>query len=204
MPPHPPTVSSSPTATGPRSDGADEDTSDEQHEGSGTRRHAGRQGGNPAVPKTCRGFARSLRVAGRSSIRKPNRVSDGAAGPPHRSGLPMPVAGRSLLRKPNRVSDGDRAPLPRRSGLPMPVAGRSLRPSWASLARWFLRYAILAPRRKPAPAPGARAAPKNRSGKLRGPHDPQGPHDPTAPPTRCSDRWAGCERPGHRPILSVR
>jgi hypothetical protein len=64
----------------------------------------------------------------------------------------MPVAGRSLLRKPNRVSDGDRG-LPRRSGLPMPVAGRSLRPSWASLARWFLRYAILAPRRKPAPAP---------------------------------------------------
>jgi len=36
----------------------------------------------------------------------------------------------------------------------MPVAGRSLRPSRASLARWFLRFAILAPRRNHTPAPG--------------------------------------------------
>jgi len=36
----------------------------------------------------------------------------------------------------------------------MPVAGRSLRPSWASLARWFLRSAILAAQRNQTPAPG--------------------------------------------------
>jgi hypothetical protein len=51
------------------------------------------------------------------------------------------------LRKPNRVSDGDRAWYTAR-GRPCPVAGRSLRPSWASLARCFLRFAILAARRK--------------------------------------------------------
>ena len=76
---------------------------------------------------------------------------------PHRSGLPMPIAGRSGLRKPNRVSDGNlsvgRKPNRvsdgdlrslRRSSLPMPVAGRSLRPSRASLAPCCRRVAILA------------------------------------------------------------
>ena len=76
---------------------------------------------------------------------------------PHRSGLPMPIAGRSGLRKPNRVSDGNlsvgRKPNRvsdgdlrslRRSSLPMPVAGRSLRPSRASLAPCCRRFAILA------------------------------------------------------------
>jgi hypothetical protein len=36
----------------------------------------------------------------------------------------------------------------------MPVAGRSLRPSRASLARCFLRFAILAARRKQRRLPG--------------------------------------------------
>ena len=73
---------------------------------------------------------------------------------PHRSGLPMPVAGRSGLRKPNRVSDGNlsvgRKPNRisdgdlrslRRSSLPMPVAGRSLRPPGLS----SLRAALASP-----------------------------------------------------------
>jgi len=54
----------------------------------------------------------------------------------------MPVAGRSLVRKPNRVSDGDLHSA-RREGLPMPVAGRSLRASCPALARCFLRFVIL-------------------------------------------------------------
>jgi hypothetical protein len=37
---------------------------------------------------------------------------------------------------------------PAARGCPCPIAGRSLRPSWASLARCFLRFAILAARRK--------------------------------------------------------
>jgi hypothetical protein len=36
----------------------------------------------------------------------------------------------------------------------MPIAGRSLRPSWASLARWSLRFALQAARRNQTPAPG--------------------------------------------------
>jgi len=66
---------------------------------------------------------------------------------------PCPSPDARFVRKPNRVSDGDLA-LPPRSGLPMPIAGRSQRPSWASLARWFLRFALQAARRNQTPAPG--------------------------------------------------
>jgi len=85
-------------------------------------------------------------------LRKPNRVSDGDVPAPPRHaarGCPCPSPNaRRRLRKPNRVSDGDVPATPRHSGLPVPVAERSLRPSRASLARCFLRFAILAARRK--------------------------------------------------------
>jgi len=53
-----------------------------------------------------------------------------------------------------------------RSGLPMPAAGRSLRASCPALARCFLRFAILAPRRKQRrlPGTGSPSQPTFRSG----------------------------------------
>ena len=65
----------------------------------------------------------------------------------------MAAAGRSL---PQEVQSRKRWGLRglHRSGLPMPVAGRSLRASGPALARCFLRFAILAARRKQCRLPG--------------------------------------------------
>ena len=74
----------------------------------------------------------------------------------------MPSRCDAVHTSSSRVARGSGSPIAsavgarvaRCSGLPMPVAGRSLRPSWASLARWFLRFAIVAARRNQTPAPG--------------------------------------------------
>ena len=94
----------------------------------------------PQVPKVAAGFQPAVHAA---------RLGRAARG------CPYPVAGRSSLRKPNRVSDGEvaagfqpavhSARLGRAArGCPCPVAGRSLRASCPPLARCFLRFAILA------------------------------------------------------------
>jgi len=67
--------------------------------------------------------------------------------------LEWPRGGRTI---PLIAFDGSHVMLARvsGSGLPMPVAGHSLRPSRPSLARCFLRCAILASRRKQRRLPG--------------------------------------------------